>query len=62
MFEASKNNRMPVVYPELAERVESLFLRCPTTHIAISGFSKGLKTGTIDIYIKGRRHLRHARR
>ena len=52
-YAKSKNDRKPAVYPELAERIEGLFLRYPATHIVISGFSGGAKKGTTDIYIKG---------
>jgi hypothetical protein len=50
-FAKSKNDRKPVFYPELADRMEGLFLRYPVTHIVISG-SGGPKAKT-DIYIKG---------
>ena len=53
MFERCKNDRLPVGYPELAERVEGLFLRYPAAHIAISGSSEGPKNAITDIYIKG---------
>src|ERR1017187_1473144 len=52
-YAQSKNDRKPVVYPELADRIEGLFLRYPATHIVISGFSGGAKKDTTDIYIKG---------
>jgi hypothetical protein len=50
-FAQSKNDRKPVFYPELADRMEGLFLRYPATHILISG-SGGAKAKT-DIFIKG---------
>jgi hypothetical protein len=53
MFAQSKNKRMPVVYPELAERIEGLFLRYPVTHIVVSNSSEETKKGTTDIYVKG---------
>jgi hypothetical protein len=51
-YAQSKNDRKPVFYPELAERMEGLFLRYPVTHIVISG-SGGAKKGKTDIYING---------
>lgn len=50
-FAQSKNDKKPVFYPELADRMEGLFLRYPATHILIGG-SGGAK-GKTDIYIKG---------
>ncbi len=50
-FAQSKNDRKPVFYPELADRMEGLFLRYPATHILING-SGGAK-GKTEIYIKG---------
>lgn len=51
-YAQSKSDRQPVVYPELAGRMEGLFMRYPCSHIIVSG-SGGGKKGTTDIYIKG---------
>jgi hypothetical protein len=51
VFEQTKNRPMPVGYPELAQRLEEMFLRHPVTHIVITGSSEG-QSGATDIYIK----------
>lgn len=53
IFEKSKNNRLPTLYPELADKLKGLFSRYPATHIVISGFYEGAEKETADIYIQG---------
>jgi hypothetical protein len=51
MFARSASERKPVVYPELAGRIEGLFQRYPITHIVINGLSDKGKAITTDLYI-----------
>ena len=53
IFEQSKNKGLPTVYPELAQRMEAMFLRYPATHIAITGTSEKGRSETGHIYICG---------